>query len=236
MLTVSIPQSVTSIEVGVFSSCDRLTSITVNSNNAYYSASNGVLFNKNKSVIVQYPARLSDASYTIPSSVTTIGQYAFSSAHLTSLIIPNSVTKIDKYAFYHSSIDNFTIPDSITCIEEGAFSFSGFTCLTIPSSVTSIGDQTFRGSFSLESINVNAGNPVFSSSEGILFNKSMSVLVAYPSGKLDAYYTIPSCVNIINDWAFSLCHNLIEVDIPSNVTMIGNGGFQYCSNLVRVNM
>ena len=111
---VTIPSSVTSIGDGVFAECTGLLAISVSTANPNYSSMNGVLFNKLKTSIIQYPSG-AIGNYTIPSSVTSIvgsaagycadkGGGAFSyCANMTSITIPASVTSIGDYAFYNSS-------------------------------------------------------------------------------------------------------------------------------------
>ena len=132
LVSVTIPNSVTSIGDGAFEDCNNLASITVNSNNNNYSSQDGVLFNKNKTTLIQYPMGNTRTSYTIPNSVTSIGDFAFQyCTSLVSVTIPNSVTSIGGYAFY--SCDNLT-------------------SVTIPNSVTSIGDHAFGYNFAGERV------------------------------------------------------------------------------------
>jgi hypothetical protein len=94
--------------------------IIVAENNAAYSSENGVLFDKTKTTLIQYPARKSDVSYVIPNSVESIGERAFTYCEsLTEVTIPNSVTGIGEYAFDHctslTSVTNLNpTPQSIT--------------------------------------------------------------------------------------------------------------------------
>ncbi len=100
LTSITIPDSVTEIRGGTFEGCTGLISIDVDKNNLAYVSENGVLFNKDKTELLQYPAGISGA-YTIPDGVTYIGSSSFSGCTaLTSVTIPNSVTYIASYAFY----------------------------------------------------------------------------------------------------------------------------------------
>jgi len=95
LTSITIPTSVTTIETGAFSACTKLTSIWVDQGNpAYSSDSEGVLYNKDKTLLHTYPAGKNGA-FTIPNSVTKIGRAFTLCVGLTSVIIPNSVNTID---------------------------------------------------------------------------------------------------------------------------------------------
>ena len=99
MTTITIPSSVTSIGEWALSGCWGLTEIVVKSANTNYASENGVLFNKDKTTIIWYPASKTGATYTIPNSVTSIGERAFYyCSGLTEVTIPNSVTSIGSNA------------------------------------------------------------------------------------------------------------------------------------------
>ena len=156
LTSVTIPGSVTSIGVYVFTLCTSLTGIWVAEGSSHYSSdASGVLFNKDKTTLVQCPGAL--AAYTIPDSVTSIGKYAFYyCTSLTSVTIPDSVTSIGDGAFSHCTyLTSVTIPDSVTSIGEYAFWDSrSLTSVTIPDSVTSICDHTFDGCTYLASVTI----------------------------------------------------------------------------------
>lgn len=158
LTNITIPDSVTTIGVGAFSNCGRLTSINVDAgNSAYSSDSRGVLFDKNKTTLIQYPAGNENVEYIIPNFITTIGDFAFSGHRcLTSITIPNSVTTIGASAFSHvDSLTSITIPDSVTIIGDHAFFYcESLTSIILSDSVTTISDKTFFHCESLTSITI----------------------------------------------------------------------------------
>ncbi len=154
---ITIPSSVTSIGDLTFSGCASLLSIEVSNGNRNYSSTDGVLFNKDKSELIIYPAGKTDGEYEIPNSVTSVDSYAFDGCtSLTSIIIPNSVTSISLCAFrYCTSLTNVTIGNSVTSIEAMAFDYcKSLTSVTIPNSVTSIGGYAFEYCRSLTSVTI----------------------------------------------------------------------------------
>ena len=124
LASVMIPDSVISIDRGAFIECDSLTSIEAAKSNAQYSSEDGVLFDKDKTDLLVFPAGKS-GHYKIPDSVTSIGDLAFNYCrNLFSVTIPDSVISIGGGAFENCiSLANLTIPDSVTSIGNFAFNY-----------------------------------------------------------------------------------------------------------------
>ncbi|GAT63022.1 leucine-rich repeat protein [Paludibacter jiangxiensis] len=122
LLSVTIPSSVTTIENGAFIDTNGLTSIAVDASNPNYYSNNGVLFNKQATMLITCPEGKS-GSYTIPSGVTTIADSAFIQCdRLTSVTLPSSLTTIGDKAFMNcSNITSITFPLSIKNIKDEVF-------------------------------------------------------------------------------------------------------------------
>lgn len=140
----------------VFNGCSNLTSISVDSKNSHYSSgSNGILYNKGKTELVQYPNGRKNTSFTIPNNVTSIHRVAFAdSNYLESVIIPDSVKTIGDAAFeYCDSLVSIRIPKGVTEINDSTFSYCvSLKSVELSEGVKSIGWYAFAHCSNLKSI------------------------------------------------------------------------------------
>jgi len=188
--TVAIPKSVVGFSWGAFGGCPNLTEITVDALNPFLSSLEGVLFNKDQTVLIQYPEG-KPGTYAIPDSVTNIGREAFAGCvNLTELRIGTNLTSIMWDAL-------------ISCPRLTAFS-------------------------------VAALNASFSSVDGVLFNKSQSILLRCPQVRAGSY-AMPNGVTGLGWGAFLNCAGLTNIFIPDSVAgSISAYAFHGCAGLRRI--
>lgn len=257
--TLSIPDPVASIGRFAFTNT-ALTTFYVGNGSSSFSVIDGVLFNKTQTTLLLCPYGKTTANYTIPSTVTTVGDAAFyGCSGITGILtIPASVITIGAKAFMNSTglSSGLTLPNSIITIKDsaflncyrltgtlsipssvnsiGAFAFSRCSgisgILTIPASVTFIGIAAFAGSI-ITSFSVAGDNPNYSSYNNLLYNKDFTSLLQYPTGKSGSC-VIPESVTTIAGYAFAYGYGVTgSLTIPASVTTIGNYAFYYCNHL-----
>jgi len=161
LTSINIPGNVTNIDLTAFDGCLGLNAITVDSLNPAYSATNEVLFDKSQATLIR--TLIGNAgNYTVPGSVTSIGNTAFSGCcNLTGATIPNSVTNLGSAAFYFcSSLTNVTLSTNLTSIGNDTFAFCpSLISLAVPGSVNSIGTDAFSLCASLSGIYFRSNAP-----------------------------------------------------------------------------
>jgi hypothetical protein len=152
---ITIPSTVTNLSAALFRGCESLKSIKVVAKNKYYKSepnkregSDHVLFNKNKSVLIAYPASSREVQYDVPDSVTVISDWAFCECKkLNRITIPDSVNEIGEGAFCNCALlDEVEIPDSVVRIDDCAFrGCVNLERVIIPDSVKELGWGLFDG-------------------------------------------------------------------------------------------
>ena len=230
LTSITIPDSVTSISSSAFFGCGGMTGLqVVKDNSVYHSAGNCIIETTSKTLIVgcntsQIPA---------DSSVTSIGDNAFSYRRLSNVTIPDSVTSIGRSAFYNcTSLISVTIPDSVTSLGKNAFlGCTSLISVTIPDSVTNIGDLAFLGCSNLTSIQIKEGNPVYHSAGNCIIETKSKTLIA---GCRASQIPADGSVSSIGNYAFLSCSYLTDIVIPNSVTSIGSQAFESCKRLTSI--
>ena len=217
LTSVNIPDSVTTIGDFAFDGCTSLTEFS-----GKFTSEDGRCLIIDGILYFFAPYGLNE--YTIPDSITSIGERAFSDCtSLTSVNIPDSVTTIGNFAFCHcDSLTSITIPDSVTTIGYSAFEYCySLTSVNIPDSVTTIGERAFISCTSLTSVNI----PDSVTSIGESAFRDCTSLTSV---------NIPDSVTSIGRSAFYECDSLTSVTIGDSVTTIGDHAFRYCTSLTSV--
>ena len=110
------------------------------------------------------------------------------------------------------------------------------TSILIPASIQEIGEGAFRFLDKLVAIGVISANPVYTSTQGILFDKKQKLLHTYPRGRGEVRYGIPTGIEAIAKNAFYQCQYLQGVFVPSSVMAIGEGAFYGCKKMTRIQL
>lgn len=204
MASVEIPDSITNIGPGAFAFCSNLTSIAVGEDNENYTVQDGVLFNKDQTELLAYPAGLEGSSYSVPADVTSIADGAFAGSALADIDIPAGVENIEFGAFTSCSglasinVDenngNYSSQDGVLFNKDKTEIITyplgkENSSYAIPDTVTAIRDGLFTENANLTSV------------------------------------VIPDSVTYIGSYAFGYCENLAEVVIGNGVTDIAYGAF-----------
>jgi len=229
---VVIPSSITNIGSCAFRGCGELEAIIVAAANATYCADDGVLFNRDKTELVCYPAGR-DGPYKIPEGVTNVLSDAFGGSRLlTCVFIPSTVANIGVNAFsFCSNLAEFEVEDNsmfyssyegLLLSKDGQTLVSGINGdVSIPSCVSNIWVGAFYGFENLTSVKMSSGvTKIHENAFCSCFNLTNVVV-----GKN---------VQEIGEGAFELCESLASIVIPSAVVSVGRNVFSECTSLMSL--
>ncbi len=224
---VTIPASVSSIELWAFDNCKSLEKFHVDKNNLFFSTDEyGVLFNKDKSCLLQYPRENTIASYTVPDSVTHINDDCFYGCkNITTVVIGSGVTNIGNYAFSGcENLVNITLPDSLLWIGADAFMGTAF----YNNEENWQDGVLYNGNVLLASNEDLAGDYEIKDGTTILADGALS-------GTQITSVLIPDTVKSIGTSAFFGCKELVNLIIPKSVIKIGSAVIEDCDKLTEIN-
>lgn len=260
--SIYLPNSINTIGDFAFHVCNSLTTFTVESNNPYFTVENGILFDKNKTILIRYPTAKPGNAYIIPSSVTRIREGAFINCSSLSSITLSNVTTIDQYAFQNcTTLGSIILPPSIQTI--GAYAFIGCVSLsniTIQSTNVTVGANAFSSISGSVTVSGNIPASIFSgvtSLTNITIASNVTSIGAsafqgctalanitiqsssITSVGANAFASLPASITVsgyIPASTFSGITSLTNVTIGTNISSIGASAFSGCTNLLYMSL
>ena len=206
---LALPKHLSSIGISALAGCISLPAFTLDDTSDSYSVVDGLLYNKDQTILVNCPA-----------------------GKVGSVVLPSTVKTLDSNAFYNcTQVTDITLPEGLDSIGFAVFvGCSSLKTLTIPASTRVMGYGNFTGCTSLESIEVAPGNAHYTSLDGALVEDGFSLL-AYPNKK-GVRYEVPDDIKVLEH--YSCCWtDLQEITLPQWVNL-GYLALGYCHDLVSV--
>lgn len=256
LANVTIGSGVTNIGYEAFAWCNSLANITVYENNKKYASKDGILYTKDFSELLLYPAQNVTENLVLPEGLKKISDNAFSNNnYIKTIYIPSTVTEIGNSIINNNEIESITISsdnskydsrNNCNAIIETATNtlIEGCKNTIIPNGVTRIGVGAFGGCSDLTNITIpdsitNIEMRAFSGCTG-LTSITIPDSVIYIS--IETFRDCTSLTSVaigngvtkIYDWAFNSCTNLTSITIPDSVKSIGSKSFAGCSNLANI--
>lgn len=200
-----------------FKNCINLEEFIVSPDNTVFSSEDGVLFNKDKTMLLLCPEG-KIGSYTVPDSVMAFDDRGEWNGYLWS-------------PFYHcSKLEELIIPDSVVGKIENSAGMTSLKRIYIGKGITNITDYNYENILrtpSLESIEISSQSENYTTEDGVVFNKDKSKLELFPRSK-GTIYTAPSTVKEISEYAFADTAMLSEIILPETLEVIGFRAFRNC--------
>ncbi|MDD5934238.1 MAG: leucine-rich repeat domain-containing protein [Clostridiales bacterium] len=231
---ISIPKSISSIGSNAFGNCSSLEEFELSDQNKNYCLSNGVLYNKQKTSLIRYPAAKEDKTYQIEKGVVTIEAGAFSmSSKIEKVTFPDSLRSIETEAFAGCVSLDIDLPDKIIELESFAFAdCCSLSKIVVPKQIEEIAEGTFSGCENAVSIKFvgkvkEIGYSAFAnctSVSKIEFQDSVSKIgeMSFAFCSSLKNITLPEGTKEIADMAFYFCNSLESITIPKTVTYLGS--------------
>lgn len=217
LISVEIPKTVTEIGTQVFDHCSKLQGVTVNPQNQYFYAKDGVLYDKHQTELI-FCTRLKEGQFTVPSDIKKIHSYAFNGCKsITKVVLPNGLKEIGDFAFMNCpAMTSVNIPTGLTTL--GTNAFRGASSLTssiaIPATLTFISSSAFQGCNKISNVTIPEGITAIGeyAFSGCASLKSIE---------------LPTTINELSISAFENA-GLTSINIPTGITDIPASAFAGC--------
>ena len=233
--SVTIPDSLVSIDELAFAFCPKLQSFQVSENHPVFAYSLGLLINKEDMTLIRYTGK--GGACEVFWGIRHIAKAAFQYSSVTSVILPRSVVSIGDHAFSQcSNLSSINIPGSVTSIGSQCFYLcKGLKSIFLPASLTDIGMGIFGWCSNLKSIEIDPANPVYEMENGMMIdkqNQKLYYMLSAEKGKCE----VPDGIREIASRAFEGNNDLKEIVLPDSVTILQPEAIEYCKNLTSVNL
>ncbi len=222
--TMTISKNVEEIGTQAFANCN-ISNIEVDEANEYFSSEDGVLYDKEQTLLMAFPTFSEITTLEVPATVQSVDTYAFYyTSRLKEVIFPEGFTTVSRYAFHSSSVERVVFPETLTNLGEYSF----YTCtslsdVNLPESITDMGNSIFYGCYALEEV---------------VFPNSITTIPRYACRNCKGLkrVTLGEKVTTVNDYAFEGCTALEEITFPETVTSLGNYVVGSTSDDVYINI
>lgn len=218
--TFNIPEKLTDISAKAFLVCPNISSITIDEANPYFKVKDNVVFTKDMDKLIIYPAGKRDSSYSIPSTITEIGDCSFFyNQHIEEITIGDNVNRIGISAFaYCSALKHAEIPATVKVLEDYTFQeCTSLADISLPDEMTSLGAWTFDSTALTE----------FKFPKGIT---ELEVGLFYGCANIKEF-VLPETITSIGEAVFHECTNAKSINIPASIRYIGPYAFMSCKSL-----
>ena len=214
--------------------CPKLEKIEVSQENTNITSLDGILYSKDMTWLLLYPAGISQETFVVPDGVKRLrDESCTGNPYVKEIILPEGLTIIGYWSFVNCySLERINIPETCQFIGQYIIRQTNIQTLHIPASVTGIAPSAFFQAQKLESISVDKNNPVYYVEDGVLFchGEDAEYLICYPAQKENSSYTIPEGCRL-QDSCFYGAANLETVQFNDTITTIPYSTFSGCSNL-----
>lgn len=234
---ITIPKNVSGELYDIAPNCDSLIAIHVQEGNVSFKDEKGILYSKDGTILIQYPAGKEETEFTMPDQVDSLSSNVFEGCdYLIKVEISKNVTRINYGVFSNCTmLEEVVLPKDLEYIENRAFeNCQSLQDFSIGSKVCSIGERAFLGCSNISQVKVDTNNAYFSDIEGVLFDFNQAELLFYPSAKLDTTYQIKEGVTFLREGAFYQCNNLKSINMPSSLKVIGTNAISNCSGITEI--